>query len=110
MGIIDAAKIRSAGRETREVEVPEWGGSVVIQEMSLSELRRVGEGVNKSGEDSDDVTRMLLRFGVVDPPLDDETLDHIINTGGVKAAGRLAGLISELQSNPVTQEEREATF
>ena len=110
MSILDTAKIRSASRETKTVEMPEWGGEVVIQEMSLAELRKVGEGVENSGEGSDDVTRLLLQFGVVTPQLDDETLDHILNTGGVKAASRLAGYISELQSSQMSQEDREANF
>jgi hypothetical protein len=108
--ILDIDKIRSAGRDTREVEVPEWGGSVVIQELSLAELRKVGDAVENKGEGSDDVTRLLLKYGVVEPALDDETLDHIINNGGVRAASRLAGLISDLQTSAATQEDREASF
>jgi len=110
MALLDLDKIRSAGRETQEVEMPEWGGSVVIQELSLSELRAVGKSVEDKGEDSDDVTRLLLTHGVLEPKLDDATLDHILEVGGVKAASRLAGLISELQTNATSQEDREASF
>jgi len=110
MAILDVAKIRSAGRETQQVEMPEWGGDVVIQELSLAELREVGQNVDVDGEESDDVTRLLLKYGVAQPVLDDETLDHIIEVGGVKAASRLAAHISELQTGDVAQEDREASF
>ena len=107
--LLDADKIRSAGRQTEKLDVPEWGGEVVIQELSLAELKKVSKAVDT---DDEDATRLLLRFGVKEPAMDKELLDAILNDGGAKAVGRVTGAISGLQArvDAETEEDREASF
>ncbi len=120
MGILDADKIRSAGRATKTINIPEWGGEVVLREFTIDQVEEVAQVAGDNGEDTVDSKRLILKYGVAQPVLDDKTLDHILgkgdnpdDAGGVGAATRLLSAITdwqvELQAG-TTQEEREATF
>ncbi len=56
--------------KTEELEVPEWGGSVVLQSLTLEQTAKITAAGKKKGAGELDTTLMALIEGLAEPKLD----------------------------------------
>lgn len=72
--MIDRDKLMSLSLETREVNIPSLGGTLVVRAMSLAESEKFAEVENQVVE----ATRFILKTCLVEPAPDDILVDHLI--------------------------------
>jgi len=99
--------------ETREVEVPEWGGTLLVRELSADEVERIGFGQMDSKGNRDLRKAKGLRMRVISWAAIAEDGTPLFNKGDVeklakkssRAIGRVFDTIQKL-SGIVIEEER----
>lgn len=62
---------------TKEVEIPEWNKSVIVQGLSKKDSVHINKLANVDGDQRDDILfeKLLIQYGVIDPDLED--LDQV---------------------------------
>jgi len=74
--VLSAGEIATALDRTEEVfPVPEWGGAVKLRPLSLAQRDELTKLSTTDGQtDGQKIVRLLVLYGVSDPPLTDEIL------------------------------------
>ena len=95
----------------KEVEMPEWGGSVVIRGIGYGEFVQIREDASTSGEQDERVFgRLLLAAAFISPPLTTDQAEILFNKSSV-AVNRLSDEIVTLSGmGGEAFVEAEATF
>ena len=79
----------------QEIDVPEWGGSVVIQELTLTQQQAIASSVAPNGRGNADTAVKTFIEGVIDPQFDAADAEALAKTG-VAAFQRVVNAIVEL--------------
>ena len=102
------------GAETRptvEVEMPEWGGAVIIRAFSKAQYiaMQKAAGFNSSGEDGDLAAfqKQMFMHGVEDPKFSQEQVDALFESQGGTTVDRVLVAIADL--NKLSEEEAKVT-
>lgn len=90
--MIDRDKLMSLSLETREVNIPSLGGTVVIRAMSLAEMEKFAEVETQIVE----ATRFKLRTCLVEPHADDALVDHLVTNAPTEVLTDLIRAIGHL--------------
>lgn len=78
--ILTLDQIKAASDLPREeVDVPEWGGSVVVQGVSVADgMRLLKDMQGEKGEiDSEKAALLAFAYGVVEPPISRDDLEWL---------------------------------
>lgn len=106
--ILSVAEIRDTEDRIEDtVEVPEWGGSVRIRELSQGLSGKIIEEVLAAGEDNSTYglqQRLTVRHGVIEPELTDDDV-AMLEQKSLTAVSRIAEAIEALSED--TKENRE---
>ena len=75
--IVKASKI-----ETEEIEVPEWGGTVLLRGVSKRDQQMIWKEASGGSDDPTDMNtqilnKLLLQHGMVDPAVDDAAFEQL---------------------------------
>lgn len=104
MAILTRDQILSAPLRTEDVEVPEWGGSVTIQELTVDQQQLIAAGVKGKADAESRANRLTFLEGVIEPafkPADYEALTK----RGAAAMQRVVGAILVLSGMTKAQQE-----
>lgn len=95
----------------KEIEIPEWGGSIVIRGLGYGEFVAIRSAADSNGQQDEKIFgRLLLAASFVKPPLTQEQADVLFNKSMV-AVTRISNEIMSLSgigAEPFV--EAEATF
>jgi len=94
---------RSSGVRTVEVDVPDWGGKVLIRELSADEVEEIGYGaINRQGKQDVRLTRgmrmKLIMWAVIE---DAESLKTVFALADLKWLGQQPHRIIDRVSDEV---------
>jgi hypothetical protein len=71
----------------KEIEIPEWDGSVVIRGLGYGEFVTIREKANVNGEQDERIFgRLLLAAAFIDPVLTEDQADALFNKSSVAVA------------------------
>lgn len=107
--VVSLDEIKAADDLRRlEVDMPEWGGVVVVRGLTLQEARDIQRDALQGGEiDEAKVMVGTIAAGVVDPPISREDANHLM----LKRAGNVVALVLAINSLTGTSpEEVDATI
>lgn len=107
--VVSLDEIKAADDLRRlEVDMPEWGGVVVVRGLTLQEARDIQRDALQGGEiDEAKVMVGTIAAGVVDPPISREDANHLMT----KRAGNVVALVLAINSLTGTSpEEVDATI
>jgi hypothetical protein len=112
MGILSVDEIIAAkDLEEKEIDVPEWGGSVVIRGLGYGEFVTIREKAWKNGEQDERVFGcLLLAASFVDPVLTEDQASALFDKSSA-AVSRISDEIVSLSGiGGSSFVENEATF
>jgi hypothetical protein len=112
MGILSVEDIIAAkDLGEKEIEMPEWGGSVVIRGLGYGEFVTIREKAMIGGEQDERIFgRLLLAASFVDPVLSEDQADALFNKSSA-AVARISDEIVQLSGiGGSAFVESEATF
>lgn len=87
-----------------ELEVPEWGGSVILRPLTVAEL----DQARALGKDATTINKITLRMSVVKPALTEAQVDTIWATRSGQSMARLLAKIAEINGMGGGKEAEEA--
>lgn len=106
----DIAQASDLGEQ--EVDMPEWGGSVVIRPLTVAELDKA----RVEGKDATSINKLTLRMSLVKPALTPDQIETIWATRSGTAMSRLLEAIARANgmgdrgTPEEAQKEKEAAF
>lgn len=117
MGILNIQQIMEAKDITEsEVEVEEWGGSVVVRSISHRDMRAIkimvaGKGaVDADDVNEDDIEKWVLIKGLVDPTITEEEYEHLANKSFSAIQKILSAILGKSKTGDKAVTEAEKQF
>jgi hypothetical protein len=102
--------------KTEEVEVPEWGGKVVIRQLTKREQDQVNKAATSTGEegkpkvDADLLQKHLLACGVKEPALTLEQVESLWDHAGSAVDTVIVALMRINGMTPEAKKKIEESF
>lgn len=94
-----------------EIEIPEWGGSVVIRGLGYGEWMDIRDASVVAGQQDEKIfARLLLAAALVEPPITAEQADLLLNKSAPSVDRVTSAILSMSKIGDEAIQEAEATF
>lgn len=115
MALLNFTEIMAAEDITeRDIEVPQWGGSVSIRSISHRLMREIKKDIaKKSGEDEpdeDEIEKWVLIKGMVSPTITEEEYEHLMDKSTQSIMVVLSAILGRSNATDTAAKEEEKTF